>query len=200
MPEKFILKANHGCSYNIIVENKTSLNITNAEIKFNRWMKKNFAFEFGFELHYMNIKPKIIAEEYLESNDQGGIYDYRVYCFNGKAKNIGYFSNTRSIWKIAFYDLEWNKLNFYFNYILEDKNIKKPKYLKLMIELSEKIAKDFAFVRVDYYILNNDTLKIGEITFTPTSGTAIWYPPEQDLIFGNMINLPSKKPIPYYFN
>ena len=200
MPEKFVLKANHGCSYNIIFENKTSLNITNAEIKFNRWMKKNFAFEFGFELYYMNIKPKIIAEEYLESNDQGGIYDYRVYCFNSKAKNIGYFSNTRSIWKIAFYDLEWNKLNFYYNYILDDKYIKKPKYLKLMIELSEKIAKDFAFVRVDYYILNNDTLKIGEITFTPTSGNAKWFPREQDLIFGNMINLPSKKPIPNYFN
>ena len=43
-----------------------------------------------------------------------------------------------------------------------------------MIELSEKIAKDFSFVRVDFYILNNDTLKIGEITFTPTSGTSIF--------------------------
>jgi hypothetical protein len=137
-------------------------------------MKNNFVFQYGFELHYMNIKPKIIAEECLENNDNEGIFDYRVYCFNGKAKNIGFFSNSRVDWKIAFYDLEWNKLNNYYNYILDDKNITKPKYLKLMIELSEKIAKDFSFVRVDFYILNNDTLKIGEITFTPTSGTSIF--------------------------
>lgn len=58
-------------------------------------MKNNFAFQYGFELQYMNIKPKIIAEEYLENNDNEGIYDFRVYCFNGKAKNIGFFSNTR---------------------------------------------------------------------------------------------------------
>ena len=68
-----------------------------------------------------------------------------------------------------------------------------------MIELSEKIAINFAFVRIDYYILNNDTLKRGEITFTPTNGTAKWFPRKQDLIFGNMINLPSKKHLPIYF-
>jgi hypothetical protein len=105
----------------------------------------------------MNIKPNIIAEEYLKND--------------GKAKNIGFFSNTHSNWKI-----EWNKLNFYYNYILDNKNIPKAKNLKLMIELSEKIAKDFLFIRIDYYILNNGTLKIGEITFTPTSGTAKWFP------------------------
>ena len=199
LPNKFVLKANHASGFNIIVENKSLFNIENAKIKFNRWMKYNFAFR-SFELHYMNIKPKIIAEQYLESNDKGGIYDYRVYCFNGKAKNIGFFSNTRSNWKMAFYDLEWNKLNFYYNYDLDEKNITKPKDLKLMIELSEKLAKDFAFVRIDYYILNNGTIKIGEITFTPTSGTAKWVPKEQDLIFGNMLNLPSKKEIPIYLN
>ena len=200
LPKKFVLKANHGCHYNIIVENKNLFNIKKAKIKFKRWMKTNFAFEYGFQFHYINIKPKIIAEEYLEMNDKGGIYDYRVYCFNGKAKYIGFFSNSRGNWKIAFYDLEWNKLNFYYNYILDNKNISKPKNLKLMIELSEKIAIDFAFVRIDYYILNNGTLKIGEITFTPTSGTAKWFPSKQDLIFGNMIILPSKKPFPIYFN
>lgn len=200
LPEKFVLKTNHGCHYNIIVENKSLFDIKKAKIQFNKWMKINFGFQYGFEFHYMNIKPKIIAEEFLESNDKGGIYDYRVYCFNGKAKNIGFFSNSRANWKIAFYDLEWNKLNFYYNYKLDDKNIPKPKNLRLMIELSEKIAIYFAFVRIDYYILNNGTLKIGEITFTPTSGTAKWVPRKQDLIFGNMINLPPKKPFPIYLN
>lgn len=56
-------------------------------------MKIYFGFEYVFELHYLNIKLKIIREEYLKSNDKGGIIDYIVYCYNGKAKNIGFFSN-----------------------------------------------------------------------------------------------------------
>ena len=198
LPEKFVLKANHGCSYNIIVQNKSLLNLTKTRNTINKWMAKNFAFQNGFEFHYLNIKPKIIAEEYLEKNDEHGLYDYRVYCFNGKANSIGFFSDTKKNWKIAFYDLEWNKLNYYYNYKFDEKIIPKPKYLNLLIEISEKIAKNFSFVRVDFYILNNGTVKIGEITFTPTSGIAKWIPPEQDNIFGNMLKLPSKKILPLY--
>lgn len=94
LPEKFILKANHGAGFNIIVEDKSKLNITDARNKMNKWIKQNYAFNLGYELQYLNIKPKIIAEEYLE-NDNGDINDYKIFCFDGKAESIMFLTERK---------------------------------------------------------------------------------------------------------
>ena len=194
LPNKFILKANHGCEMNIIVKNKTILNIPEARKKFNLWMKQNYAF-FSYEFQYLNIKPKIIAEEYLE-NENNELYDYKVFCFNGKVNSIGFFSNrVNHETKLAFYDLNWNKLNYTF-YNIDEKVMPKPKNLKLLIDLSEKLSQGFSHVRVDFYILNDESIKFGEMTFSTHSGTAKWSPPEQNKIFGDMIQLYDKSPFP----
>ena len=49
-----------------------------------------------------------------------------------------------------------------------NKKIEKPKNLNLMIDYSIKLAKDFIFVRVDFYELNN-TVYLSEITFSPSN-------------------------------
>ena len=59
-----------------------------------------------------------------------------------------------------------------------------------MIEISSKLSKGFAFVRVDLYVLNNGDIKFGEMTFTPNSGLLNFTPQEQNRIFGDMIKLP----------
>ena len=50
----------------------------------------------------------------------------------------------------------------------------KPKNLNKMIEIAEKLSKNFPFVRVDFY---NDNGKIifGEMTFTPACCCAPYY-------------------------
>ena len=70
----------------MIVKDKSELNLADAKEKFDQWMKTNFAFVNGFELHYKDIPPKIIAEKYIENLDQ--VYDYKIWCSNGKAKFI----------------------------------------------------------------------------------------------------------------
>ena len=52
-----------------------------------------------------------------------------------------------------------------------------------MIELSEKQQYNVAFVRIDCYILINDTLKFFEIIFYPTNLTVKLFPSKQDLVF-----------------
>ena len=80
-------------------------------------MNTNYAFYSGFEFLYMNIKPKIIAEKYLE-NFNGEIYVYKVFCFNGKAESILFIYN-RNVNPIKFFfDLNWNKLNYVYLYPL----------------------------------------------------------------------------------
>ena len=73
LPDKFVLKCNHGCGWNLIVTDKSKIDKVEAKKKFDKWMNTNFAFCNGLELHYKNIQPKIIAEEYLENNG-GDLY------------------------------------------------------------------------------------------------------------------------------
>lgn len=195
LPNSFVLKANHGCGWNIIVKDKSKFDIMKAKNKFDSWMKSNFAFRVGLELQYMNIPPKIIAEEYME-NGNNDLYDYKVFCFGGKAQSIMFLSERKTGLKMAFYDLNWQKLPFVYSYPRNEAEVPKPKNLNLMVQLAEKLAQGFAHVRVDFYVLNDGSLKFGEMTFTSASGTCKWNPPEQNLIYGNLITLPPRSPIP----
>lgn len=194
LPDKFVLKANHGCHWNVIVKDKKSLDLQETKKKFDKWMNTNYAFVYGLELQYMNIRPKIIAEAYLENNDQG-LNDYKVLCFNGKAESILFISERENGAKKAFFDLDWNRLPIWSDFPGIEKEVEKPKNLELIIELAEKLSKGFPQVRVDFYVLNDGSIKFGEMTFTWSSGIHKWGS-EQDIIYGNMVNLPAKKKIP----
>lgn len=195
LPDSFVLKANHGCGWNIIVKDKSIFDVEEAKRRFDLWMSTNFAFRAGFELHYMNIKPRIIAEEYLE-NGNNDLYDYKVFCFGGVAYSVMFLSERKTGLKMAFYDREWNKLPFVYSHPKNEDVVPKPQKIEQMIELAEKLSKGFAHVRVDFYVLNDGSIKFGEMTFTSASGNCKWDPPEQNLIYGNLINLPEKSPIP----
>ncbi|HHY83210.1 MAG TPA: glycosyl transferase [Clostridiales bacterium] len=188
LPNRFVLKATHGCKMNIIVRDKDKLDKKEAARKFHKWLNTNYAYHLGFELMYKDIKPRIIAEEYLEND--GDLYDYKVWCFHGKAKYIMFLSEREHGLKMNFYDIDWNLQPFRYNYPGTEKTIEKPNNLNEMIRLAEICAKDFIHVRVDFYRLNDGSIKFGEMTFSSLSGICRWQPEEQDLILGSLIKLP----------
>ena len=189
LPEKFVLKANHGCKYNYIVYDKSKFNQADARNKFSRWMKENFAWN-SLELHYKNIPRKIIAEEYLENSDKN-LNDYKIFCFNGKPKYIMYVTDRMESIKSAFYDLDWNLMPFVFNFPRYTGEVERPPQLEEMIRLAEILAEGFPHVRVDFYALNDGSIKFGEMTFTTSSGFCRWEPAEYNRILGDMIELPT---------
>lgn len=193
LPNKFVLKANHGSGWNIIVKNKSLFNREEAAKKFNLWLKKNYAFQYGFELHYMNIKPKIIAEKYIEEIDQ--VYDYKFMCFNGKVKFIWVDTGRFSDHRRTFFNLNWEKINVKQKVNIAAHNIEKPKNLDKMIYFSELLSERFALARVDFYEVRGK-LYFGEITFTSASGTEKPEPSEYDYEWGGLLKLPKKNQIP----
>ena len=196
LPNSFVLKTNHSSDNVVIVREKALLDIDAAKHNFDYWLSCNYALRF-LELHYADIQPKIIAEEYLE-NTEGDLRDYKVLCFNGHAQNILYIQDRNSIKKQAFFDLNWNKLSFtHDNISIIEEDIPKPEKLDLMINLAEKLSADFALVRVDFYILNNGDLKFGEMTFTPADGKNKWQPEDINMEMGAYLRLPDiKMPLP----
>lgn len=114
LPEKFVMKTNHGSGCNVIVKNKIEINWSEAEKNFNKWMSINFAWMQGLELQYKDIKPIILVEHYIENNGNN-LFVYKFYCFNGKAKYIHVVGN-RNIKEHyvqeVFYSVEWERQDF----------------------------------------------------------------------------------------
>lgn len=191
LPNQYVIKCNHGCSYNIIVKDKTKLDLTEVKTKLDKWMNENFAFKIGYELHYRDIKPKIIIEKYIENKGADDLYDYKFWCFDGKVAYIQFLSERNlSGLKMAFYDKNWIKQSFVYSYPLDTKKIEKPDNLDKMIQLAEILSKGFPHVRVDFYRLNDGTIYLGEMTFTSASGSCKWNDEKINIILGNMIKLP----------
>ena len=57
-----------------------------------------------------------------------------------------------------------------------------------MIEYSKKLSEDFAFVRVDMYNINN-TIYLGEMTFSPSNFRFKLKNLEQSISMGNLIDI-----------
>jgi hypothetical protein len=191
LPNQFVLKANHGSGWNVIVKDKATLDKVDAKVKFDKWMKLNFAYMAGLELHYKDIVPKIVAEKYIE-NDEGGLSDYKIHCFNGKPMYIQYIGDRayHSV-KAAFFDPEWRLMSFTSRtYPRCDVQIPAPERLNELLQFAEILAKEFIYVRVDFYVLNDGSFKFGEMTFTPASGVSGWEPPEYNSKLGELLVLP----------
>ena len=64
-----------------------------------------------------------------------------------------------------------------------------------MIGAAEILCKEFAQVRVDFYVVDGK-LYFGEMTFTDASGGSRIVPREMEYEIGSWITLPPKSPIP----
>lgn len=193
LPDRFVLKANHGSGWNIIVKNKAEFNKEKAKRDMDYWMRTNFAY-FGLELHYRDIEPRIIAEQYLEDNVPGDLPDYKFLCFCGEPKYIWVDIDRYTNHKRDIYDLDWNKQPFSIHYPNVNKLLFPPGNLNEMVRLAKILCEGFLHVRIDFYSICSK-IYFGEITFTPDSGKTKIEPDEWNLKLGDMIKLPFDKEV-----
>lgn len=192
LPDRFVLKCNHGCAMNIVVKDKAELDVAETREKLNEWLKVKFAYK-DLELHYIGIEPRIIAEEYIEDIDSGDLFDYQFFCFNGEP--FGCKLGCKSGMDAAelehnWYDTKWRLLLFDDgNTATAPRNVPKPKKYRRMVKIVRVLSKGIPFVRVDLYNIKGKIL-FGETTFTPTSGCKRFDPPEYDETLGKLYRLP----------
>lgn len=191
LPNKFVLKANHGSKWNIYCKDKRKLNITEVSRQVDDWMTRNYFYQ-GRESNYKHISPRIICEEYLEGEKGAALKDYMFYCFNGRVEFIHVDVNRFTDHRRAIFDTDWNLLPFTIYYRLPDEEIIRPTQLEKLISLVGALADGFPFFRVDLFFIG-ELIYFGELTLCPVSGFPIIRPPEYDRILGEKLILPDEK-------
>ena len=189
LPDSFVLKYNHGSGFNLLVDNKAEVDMSKAKAQFDRWRVENYAYYTGFELHYRDIRPKIVAEEKLVSADGEDLKDYKLFVFDGAVKFIQVDFDRYTDHKRNLYTPDWEYMNCSIGYKTDPKRIiPRPGCLKELIELAEKLGEGFAHVRVDFYVVE-DRIFFGEMTFTHGSGIERFSPKEFGVTVGGWIDL-----------
>lgn len=191
LPNEFVIKGVHASSYNLIVKDKSKLNKRKASKLFKKWLRTNQYYRTGQEWAYKDVQPKLMVEKMLIENGQTSLTDYKFYCFNGKAKFLEVHLDREEQHKRGFYDLNFEKMPF--RYVSLEKSIQKeiakPSNFDEMKMLSEKLANNFPFVRVDFYSIKGRSI-FGEMTFYPSDGRKDFIPNEYNKIIGDYFELP----------
>lgn len=192
LPNQFVLKVNWGSGQNIIVKDKSKLDIKEAKAKLKEWLKPHSNhYYFGFEWCYKNIQPKIIAEKYIEQID-GNLLDYKIFCNNGNPSFLFVGIDRHKDLKFNFYDLDFNLLPFKQHYDVSNKKIQKPECFQEMLNVAKKLSKDFLHARIDLFLIGNK-IYFGEITFYHFNGMEPFEPVEWDYKLGEMLTLPTSQ-------
>ena len=198
LPQQFVLKTTHGGGNGgvVVCQDKSKLSKKQAVAKLQQSMKQDI-YKIYREWPYKNVKKRIIAEAYMSDNSEfnkGDLTDYKFYCFNGNAYKVMVCTD-RNIGKPKFYsfDKEWNLLrhNNMGKAAPIDFSLPKPDGMDEMFRLVEKIAANLPFARVDMYYVKGQ-IYFGEVTFYPASGFDPNILPEIDLLYGQMLKLPSE--------
>ena len=139
--------------------------------------------------------PRKLLIEKLLLTEEGKIpNDYKLNYINGELEFI-YVSvdreggNYRNI-----YDKNWEPLNFHWTSKksitgLRGPEIRPPASFIQMKEIGKEIAKEYPYVRVDFYDVDGD-LYVGEITHFHGGGFDSFHPSDYDLSFGQKLKLP----------
>jgi len=190
LPQQFVLKCTHDSGGIVICRDKSSLNRETAIKKLQRGLKKNYYYQ-NREWPYKNVKPRIIAEQYMDNVGQE-LDDYKVHNFNGEPKVILVCSDRYKESGLTedFYSCEWQHLDLSRPGLQHSKEVQhKPAELDKMLELASKLSKDIPFVRTDFYIIDHQVY-FGEMTFFPACGMKPFEPREWDYNFGDWLKLP----------
>lgn len=199
LPNHFIIKTNNGSGDVIKCYNKNTFDYQKNIKTLKKLLHLKFGYDMG-EQQYAKIRPCIIAEELLDSNNQAfksdSLIDYKFLSFNGKPTYIWVcFNRTHHSTDVAVYDLDWHFHPEFSvstsHYKLCTKPLPRPKALEEMLHMASVLSKGFPFVRVDLYEVGGKAY-FGEMTFTPAAGFNTFFSNNFQMILGKKIILPQK--------
>ena len=195
LPDRFVLKCTHDCESIRFIDKTQHFDPKGVIQHFDTCLKKKYGHRYC-EPHYNKIKPRVIAEEFLQPDNplSSSLIDYKVWCFEGKADFVFVCHNReKDHLSVNVYDLDWNVHPEYSVFSPKYRDgqgkIPRPEHLAEMIETAETLSKGLHEARIDFYETNGK-LYFGEITLTSCSGRMEYFTKDYLIELGNKIILP----------
>lgn len=192
LPDKFVLKTTHDSGAIIICKNKKVFDINSAKKRLKYFLKRNY-YDCNREWPYKNVKPRIIAEAYMEDSTYKELRDYKFFTFGGvpKVLYVAQGRGTNGETLADFFDMNFNHLNLKIDHEMAKIPPEKPKRFEEMKRLAATLSKGTPQLRVDFYEVDGNVY-FGEMTFFHCSGFEKFHPEEWDKVFGDWVKLPVK--------
>jgi hypothetical protein len=188
LPESFVLKVNRASGRNLIVPDKSKLDIDATRRVLNSLLRLPYGSRLG-EHWYAGMPPKVVVERLLVDRELELPVNYRLHAFHGRVEYMHVTTGDRlgagpvatsaagnSIdthhAKIAMFDRDWQPAPFYFDKKcdpLTDQR-RRPAPLEEMLAVAETLADDWGYGRIDLYCVNDRDVYFSEITFAQSSG------------------------------
>lgn len=188
LPNQFVLKCTHDSGGVVVCKDKAAFDREAAREKLECSLKKNY-YWLSREWPYKQIKPRILAEQYLEDSVCKSLPDYKFFCFDGEPKFL-FVATGRSEGQTCFdfFDAEYRWIPVRQHYPNAATPPKKPQCFEEMLELSRKLSAGFKHVRVDFFQVNGKVY-FGEMTLTHFAGYHPFQPESYDAFFGQYLHL-----------
>lgn len=193
LPNQFVLKTTHDCGGVVICQDKRTMDKAGAKRKLEKHLKRNYYYG-NREWPYKNVKPRIIAEQYLVDESETELKDYKFFSFDGTVKAMfvatDRYADTETCFD--FYDECFQHLPFTNGHPNAKTAPSKPENYREMLQVAERLSQGFPHVRVDLYSTNGK-IYFGELTFYHWSGMVPFEPDYWDETMGSWIKLPEKE-------
>ena len=193
LPDRFVLKCTHDSGGVVVCKEKDKLDRKSALKKLSKHYRRNYYYNKR-EWPYKNIKPRIIAEAYMEDSDGSGeLKDYKFFCFGGVPKMLFVASDRHKKveTKFDFFDMDFNHLPIINGHPNSEIPPRKPATFEQMKKLAAELSAGYPHVRVDLYEINGK-IYFGEMTLYHYSGTVPFEPESWDKVMGEWIELPKQ--------
>lgn len=135
------------------------------------------------EQNYRYLTPKIIVEEFFSADGQTAPDDYKIFCIGGVPKFVQVDSDRFTGHTRNLYDTSWNRIFASYVHPQRAEDDPKPEMLDGMLDAARKLAAQFPFVRVDFFVTPTE-IRVGELTFFPESAAGKIEPPEIEFTLG----------------
>jgi hypothetical protein len=186
LPSKYVIKTNHGCGYNIFINNATTLDRVMVKRQINKWLGENFCQDkyIGSEWGYKNISPAIIVEPFIEENGKAPV-DYKFYCFYGRVEFLTLHFDRHIEHKTRSFNRKFEPHEFRYDFEPWTGEYQRPSNYDDMVKVAESLAEEFDFIRVDLYCMKNK-IYFSELTPYPGGVATKFLPVRQDYIIGDI--------------
>jgi hypothetical protein len=178
LPAQFALKMNNGSKRNILVRDKSKLDLAETRAQLAEWLAEPFG-RLTHELFYLRMEPLIMVERYVPHE-----VFYSLHTFHGRTRFIETHADPfgERHWS-NWYDPRWQMQPF-IQGTQGGEPLPRPRFLEAMIAAADRLAEGFDYVRIDFFPADDAHFLFTEMTLVPAAGYSPFTPKEVDFALG----------------